>query len=276
MDKNNIRRIGGTMTHGTAKQVLIPSVIPQKKDEKEKFWIEQLIPKLDNYYEIVKEIKSNDDDANGQDDVIITLNDKQQIGMQLTEFTFELERARKGIKNTYITNILKLIQQQGLSFAKKVIFSIKVPYSNAKKPELEKPEKIVKDIEDLIITNQVLPSRFLQNGKMIINVLNDYETIFVPSINNIGISVDFDNIPTGLEMYKECTDLILNKKSSSKSKWLVIWSLDFWRDSHWLKDEVIDYMSKQFSTSIFDEIYFMESMDGENIFQVNLHIYKIK
>lgn len=33
-------------THGTAKQVVVPSIIPKQKADKEVFWVEQLLARI--------------------------------------------------------------------------------------------------------------------------------------------------------------------------------------------------------------------------------------
>lgn len=35
-------------------------------------------------------------------------------------------------------------------------------------------------------------------------------------------------------------------------------------------------MSLQFANAEFTDVYFMESMDGDGLFQANLHVYAVK
>lgn len=100
--------------------------------------------------------------------------------------------------------------------------SIVIPHDNTRIPKLDKTESIVNIIQYIIETQQVEPSRFTADAKMMIQRLQENEIFFVPHANNIGISVSFDNIPTDTNLYRKCIDSIIQKKRSSKSAWLVI------------------------------------------------------
>lgn len=83
-------------------------------------------------------------------------------------------------------------------------------------------------------------------------------------------------IPRDIPNYNKCIDIIADKKEKSHSEWLVIFSLNFWRDRHWLGEEVLSHMVDTFKDSLFSKVYFIESMDGEGFFQTNFKVFKIK
>ncbi len=273
-DKRKFASISCTITHGTAKRVEIRSVIPSNKSDKELFWTKILCEKLAEKYEIAK-VESNPDDSHGKHDTIITLKDDSLIGVQVTEFTYELARTRKHIKESYLKQIHDLIQSKNIKSNDKLVFNIFFPYSESKKPTSDKPKKIVEAIEELIsngISNRTYQYSF---GTISVQTITKDE-FFIRNVNNIGVNVNFDNLPRTLEMYSDCVDSIVLKKSKSLSNWLLIWSLEFWKDRHWLGNELIDYMESQFKDSKFDKVFFVESIDGDGPFQVNLKLYEIK
>lgn len=274
LDKKNIASISGRFTHGTASKIIINSVIPSNRAEKEVFWTKMLLEGFSDRYPY-SVIKSNIDDSNGNHDVIINLRDNSSIGVQVTEFTYELERTRKHIRDTYLKSIIKEIQKKNLNTTKKTLFSITFPYSDSKKPSSEKPHKVINAIEYLVknsIDNRLHDFDF---GNILCQEIIEGD-FYVPHLNNIGIDVNFDNLPRSLDLYLDCVDAIILKKSNSISDWLLIWSVDFWKDKHWLGNEVIDYMRKQISKSNFKKVFFIESIDGDGIFQENLRFYEIK
>ena len=54
------------------------------------------------------------------------------------------------------------------------------------------------------------------------------------------------------------------------------WSANFWRDKHWLGNEVLQHMRASFNSSPFQRVYFVETMDGQGMFEANLTINEIK
>jgi len=273
-DKRNTSSISARFTHGTAKKVLFQSVIPSDKAEKEVFWTTELMNKLKNNYEI-KRIVSNDDDSHGNHDVLIIKNDESIIGVQVTELTYELERARKNIKETYIKKLLELVKVRDIKSQDKIIFNISFPYSETRKPALEKPKMIVDTIDGLIKEGIKEKAYQFDFGTIFCQKITKGE-IYIRNINNIGVDVNFDDLPRSLELYLDCIDAIISKKSKSLSSWLVIWSKEFWRDRQWLEKEVIDYLKSQFRESKFEKVFFIESMDRKEFFHPNLKLDEIK
>lgn len=273
-DKSKTASISATLISGTGRLELIPSIIPFDKSEKEIFWTKVLADNLSDKFEYIK-IETNPDDSNGKHDVIITLKNESKIGVQVTEFTYELERTRQHIKYFYTNKLLEEIQSRGIKYEEQILISINFPYSKSKKPHSEKPIKIVDSIERLLengIQERIYNFKF---GSMLCKIINE-GSFYLPNINNIGIDVNFDKLPRSLKMYFDCIDAIVLKKANSVSNWLIIWSLDFIKDRHWLGNEVIQYMKQKFIGSIFDKVFFVESLDGENFFHKNLKIDEIK
>ncbi len=201
--------------------------------------------------------------------------DKNTIGVQVTELTYELERARKNIKQKYIKDIIKEVLAKNITTEDKILVNIFFPAKNTKKPTTVKIKTVVDSVIDELQKFTTDISKELSFGKISIQQAKEGQ-LYVPCAGNIGFDVNFDQVPRSLPFYKEVIDLIVEKKSKSKSEWLLIWSLDFWRDKHWLEKEIVDYVKKSFDSTSFKEVYFVESMDGERFFQANLKISKIK
>lgn len=100
--------------------------------------------------------------------------------------------------------------------------------------------------------------------------------LYTPRFGNIGFDVNFDQVPFTLETYKRIVDYLAKKKSRSRSPFLLIWSLDFWRDKHTIGGRVIEYIKRAFASSHFDRVYFVESLDGGPAFKANLTVNQIK
>jgi len=273
-DKRNFASISGRITHGTARQVTFNSLIPLEKSEKELFWTKILLQNLINKLDLL-EIIANTDDSNGNHDVILSLINKTIIGVQVTEFTYELERSRKYIQDTYLKRIIQEISNRGCKATKKTLFCITFPYVDSRKPASEKPRKVVDSIEKLLNDSPDRRIYKFDYGNIFFNEIQVGD-FYVPNINNIGVDVNFDNLPRNLDIYLDCVDSIFVKKSNSLSDWLLIWSIDFWKDKHWLGNEIIEHMKDQFAASNFKKVFFMETCDGEGIFQANLKLHVIK
>jgi hypothetical protein len=273
-DKRKIASISANFIHGTAERVSFESVVPADKSEKEVFWTTILVNNITSRFEY-KKIESNPDDSCGNHDVIITMNHGSIIGVQVTELTYEFERARKHIKSDYINKIIQEIKHTDLESIEKVVFSFNFPHTETKKPNSEKPKMVVDAIRKLIANKIEEKIHQFEFGNVVCHLVKEGD-FFIPNVNNIGIDVNFDILPHTLDMYSECIDAIVSKKSNSLSSWLLIWSLEFWKDRHWLGNELIDYMKSQFKESKFEKVFFIESMDGDGFFQANLKIDVIK
>ena len=85
-------------THGTARKISRPSVIPPDKADKEVFWVKILVDCLPEFSSGVEGVVSNPDDSHGQHDVLINLREGKDIGVQVTELTSELRRRREAMR----------------------------------------------------------------------------------------------------------------------------------------------------------------------------------
>jgi hypothetical protein len=272
-DKKNTARIGTKFLFGTAKQVEIKKLLPQDKREKETFLVHSLLNYLKIFDPLDFKVISNPDDSFGDHDVLIEFKSRKQIGIQVTELTFELERARVSIRKSFLAKTLKLITESNINSETKKIFQIIVPESDSIKPDIQKPSKILKQISENLNKTGLIEN----NGfKLLITNVSEDSKFYVPHFNNIGIDVTFDQISTTLEHYLICIDIIFCKKLKSKSEWLLIWSTDFWRDKAWIKDDINDYMINKFKDSSFSNVFFLESFDNPEMFLPNLEIFTIK
>ncbi len=273
-DKSNFTSQSMTITHGTARSVKTPSVIPTGKENIELFWCKALLNKLILPLDI-QSIESSIDDSQGKDDVIVLLRNKLKIGIQVTELTYELERARKNIKQKYLQRIFDELKRRNIHSSERVVFNIVFPLNFSKKPKQASPAKVVECISN-ILTGGIKDERIKFNfGEINYHIIGNKD-FYVKNLNNIGVEVNFSNLPRNGNMYYDCVDEFKRKKKSSKSDWLLIWSTDFWRDKHWIGEPLVGYMKQTFENSDFAHVFFIESMDGKGYFETNLSVNCIK
>ncbi len=239
-------------THGTARLVRIPSVLPQDKREKEVFWVRALTAKLPALSGVSHKIRPNEDDSHGNHDVIVEMYDDYPIGVQVTELTSELRRKREAIRAGYLKKVVDMLETKNVVFEEKVLVKLLFSAPNPEELNLEKPERIVHAVENEDLNN--LP-RIIDGGRYRIRLQRVGENDFyVPNTNNVGIDVDFDQVPRCLDTYRKAIDYLVEKKSKSISPWLLVWSLDFWKDKHTFGESLIEYMRSVFATSGFDKL----------------------
>ncbi|MHC4510369.1 MAG: hypothetical protein ACYTAO_15685 [Planctomycetota bacterium] len=267
-------RISVRPTHGTARVVASAPVLPPAKSDKEVFWVRTLVDALQKLPGQVTDVRSNKDDSHGQDDVIIEMSDRESIGVQVTELTSELRRKREAIRVSYVDKILALLRKEGVRSEERILVTLLFAASDPETFQLDKPERVVQVIRDEELTHSprtvdVGPYRVLLQGV-------DQSQFYVPNVNNIGIDVDFDAVPRSLATYRKAVDYLAEKKSNSKSPWLLIWSVSFWQDKDWLGDELVAYMKATFTDSCFDNVYFAESIDVKGPSMANLEVHTIR
>ncbi|MFM8445683.1 MAG: hypothetical protein ACKN9W_20375 [Methylococcus sp.] len=269
--------VEGKIIGGTAKPTYFPSVIPAEKSAKEVFWVTQLFNLLPEYEAHEKHIQSNEDDSEGNHDVLVDLPSEQTIGIQVTELTSELRKSRTSLSNHHTDNIIKALQKVGAQSPSMVAVSISVSGIERKKPKFPTPTEIAEAIKAKSIEGFTEEIEIVNEGnyKLVFQLLKAGE-LAIANYKNIGVSVNYDALPVTLEMYENSVNYLVNKKSNSKSPWLVIWSSSFWQDGHWLGTPLLEYMRQSFKSSQFVNVYFIESMDGEGFFQANVHWHKIK
>lgn len=276
-ETRNWASIGGTFIGGTAKAVSFASVIPERKSEKEVFWVDQLFHRLPEYRKKNIQVYSNEDDSEGNHDVIVYEPTEDNLGIQVTELTSELQKSRSALSKYHARNIVSALRDENIESETKIAVVISVSGIERKKPKFPKPKEVAKIIRDKSI-NGFSGQVETENHDLFNIIYHPLEEgdLYLHSCNNVGISVNYDALPRTLEMYENSVDYLVKKKSNSKSPWLVIWSESFWKDRHWLEKELLPYMEASFATSQFLKVYFIESMDGEGMFQANLHWHQIK
>ncbi len=261
-------------THGTARLNNHSSVLPQDKREKEVFWVRALAAKLPELSCMVPKIRPNEDDSHGNHDVIIEMQNDCSIGVQVTELTFELRRKREAIRASYLKKVVDLLVKKNVISEEKVLVKLLFNSPDPEELYLENPECIVQVIEN---EDSIYGPRIIESGRHRISFEKVGENDFyVPNANNIGIDVDFDQVPRSLETYRKAIKYLFEKKSRSISPWLLVWSLDFWRDKHTFGKSVLENMRSVFANSSFDKIYFLESLDGNGFFEANIERHIIK
>ena len=276
-DTRNWSSISGTWIGGTAPMVHFASVIPDEKSEKEVFWVDQLFQQLPEYKKEHIQVYSNEDDSEGNHDVIVCEGDENSFGIQVTELTSELQKSRSSLSKYHVRNIVNALCNEDIKSELKISVGITVNGIEQKKPKFPKPNDIVSLIQNKSINGFSNQMEIEDHDlfKIVYQPLDEGD-IYLPNYKNIRVYVNYDMLPRTLEMYENAVDYLVKKKSNSKSSWLVIWSSTYWKDDHWLGKELLPYLKKSFANSQFQRVYFIESMDGEEIFQANIHWYQIK
>ena len=254
--------------------VAFPSMLPADKRLQEVFWVRALTTKLEEYAGHTININSNEDDSAGNHDVILEIDD-QVFGIQVTELTYELMKKRANIRQHYIEKLLAVLQERQVVSQTKVAISIMFSSAESQKLDLIQPdqmiETVLRNIQD-VTERKILPFEY---GNIWIEPVIEGK-LCIPRYGNIGIDVNFDQLPRSLDTYTSAVKYLAKKKINSKSPWLLIWSLEFWHDKHWLGNEVIEYMKKTFRNTGFERVYFLETLDGDGMFQANLVLNRIK
>jgi len=261
-------------THGTAKAVYFSSMLPQDKRLKEVFWVSTLISKLPAFENDVLSVRPNEDDSDGNHDVIIELNSGHTVGVQVTEMTYELRRKRENIRNKYLIAILSEIKSRGIYSTQKILFQLYFKTADIDELTLQKPEVLI----DILVNEKLSDTPVIKDAGKFRYLIERVENgeFCIPHYNNIGVNVDFDSLPRSFETYAKAINYLSHKKAKSKSPWLLIWSVDFWQDKHWLGDALIDHMKMSLTNTSFEKIFFIESLDGDGPFQANLTLHTIK
>lgn len=273
-EKGNWASVSIRPTHGTARLINHSSVLPQDKRDKEVFWVRALVEKLPELSCMAPKIRPNEDDSHGNHDVIIEMQNDCSIGVQVTELTSELRRKREAIRVSYLKEVVDLLVMRNITSEEKVLVKLLFNSPDPEELNLEKPERIVQVIEK---EDSIYAPRIIESGRHRILFEKVGENDFyVPNANNIGIDVDFDQVPRSLRTYRKAIKYLFDKKSRSISPWLLVWSLDFWKDKHNFGKSVLENMRSVFSNAGFDKIYFLESLDGNGLFETNIELHIIK
>jgi hypothetical protein len=267
--------VSGCIAHGTATPVAIPCVIPEKKQDKEVFWATALVSRLPELRVFNPSVAPCADDSNGNHDVIVSLNNGNAIGIQVTELTYELERARQAQAERFAAEAIACFTKRGLSSARRLLVHCFVPFVSGNRYVVPKANLLADATESFIRGSQEQNEVTVERTKVLFEWVDEGE-FYVPSVAGIGISCDLDSLPRTLEMYCDAISCLRDKKINSNSPWLLVWSTSFLRDKHWLGDQTLERMKATFSSSPFERVYFVESRDGAGYFEANLAIHAIK
>lgn len=159
----------------------------------------------------------------------------------------------------------------------RVLVKYFVSRASARKPNSKQLKRSITSIQTALreLNGRVRRLDF-DFGTVWITPIEPETQFYVPFRDNIGIDLDFDWLPESEKRYFAAIDEIIEKKSNSRSPWLLVWSLQFFIDKHLFGDRVIEHMKAQFAQTQFNRVYFIESIDGEGMFQANLCLHRIK
>lgn len=267
--------ISARPTHGTAQLVEFPSVIPANKQDCEVFWVSTLLPAIADIQSLGATVESRADDSHGNDDVVVKPNNGDSIGVQVTELTYELERARRSQSDRFRTDVLQCFRARKLTAPRTLLVKCFLPFTRGRKYQVPRPDDVV-DVATTFIGGSA-EQEFVEvpPGRLMLRWVDQGE-LYVPSVGNIGVDCDLDALPRTLDMYCDAVSAICEKKAASKSPWLLISSTTFWRDKHWLGGDVLQYMRAAFEPLPFTRVFFAESLDGSGSFEANLTVHAIK
>jgi hypothetical protein len=272
----NTRSISISPTHGTATQAGLSPVIPIDKRKCEVFWVSALLNELAELQSLHPKAASYPNDSHGNHDVIVTLDVGDPIGVQVTELTYELERNRRAVKDRFVRDARKLIKERDLSVDGQLLVSCLAPFvDDGRFVDPPKPVVLTDAIAAFISGSQRDQHIELDSAGVRFDWIEG-GAFYVPSVNGIAINCDLGSLPHTLNMYHSAVSYLYRRKAGCKSPWLLIWSQSFWKDKYWLGDELIEFMRVSFSDSNFERVFFIESMDGEKIFETNLSVHEIK
>ena len=267
--------ISGRITHGTATPVSLPSVIPDDKRAREVFWASALVARLPELQSLNPSVVSCQDDSNRNHDVIVNLADGNSIGIQVTELTYELERARRTQSERFVSEVLTCFRKRDLSSERQLLVSCAVPFVAGRRYIVPKPEALADACVGFLQGTTERALIELERVQVFFEWVDKGE-FYVPSVSGIGVDCNLDALPRTLEMYCDAISCLGDKKADSNSPWLLVWSQSYWRDKHWLGEQALQHMQESFAASSFKRVFFVESMDGPGYFEANLKVHEIK
>ena len=278
MAYDNVRwaSIPGRFIHGTATPAPGANVVPNDKSAKEVFWVQELVRRLPEFSLSEVQVIPNKDDSFGNHDVLIRATGQSVVGVQVTELTYELSRARSAKRNQYLGRVITELQRHNVFSPTRVVVSLFFASIDPQKLDLVPAKDIVTTIASEV--HEITADKIITTpyGQVVLSPVDKGE-FYIPNHGNIGVDVSFDQLPVSADTFKTAVDYLVGKKKASKSPWLVIWSVGFARYKHFLGNEVVAYMQDAFRATPFARVLFIESMDhGEEKFMANLCIYSVK
>jgi len=167
-------------------------------------------------------VESCPDDSHGNHDVIVRLSDGDSIGVQVTELTYELERARKSQRDRFLADVRECFHARKLSSRRKLLVKCFLPFTSGRKFKAPNPADIADVTATFIGRSAERDSVAVPPALVMLQWVEEGER-YVPSEGNIGIDCDLDALPRTLEMYSNAVSSLCEKKSDSKSPWLLIY-----------------------------------------------------
>jgi hypothetical protein len=264
-------------SHGTAELVSIHSVVPADSRGAEKFWALKLVENLEEFKHKTVKVLSNPDDSHGKHDIILEIPGVASIGVQVTELTYELVRNLANQRTELLGRIQRQFRDAQVTSDTRVLIKYFVSRTAATKPNSKQLKRSIAPIQIALreFNGRVRRLDFAF-GTVWITPIESEAQFYVPNQENIGIDLDFDWLSESEERYFDAIDEIIEKKRNSKSPWLLVWSLQFFIDKHLFGNRIIEYMKARFAQTQFNRVYFIESLDGEGMFQANLCLHQIK
>lgn len=274
-DRENRASISIRPTHGSASQTLIPSVIPRAKREREVFWVDVLVGRQSEGVGVKPTVSSFPDDPHGNHDVLVKFSNDNSVGVQVTELTYELERERRAHCRDFKQAVMECVSKRGIAAPEPLAVKCFVPFVPSRRYRRPGPEIVATAVEEYLRRPEEGQAVDIDHARLFFEWVSK-GNLYSRSSGRIGFDCDLDALPRTVDMYRDAVTSLKEKKEGSISPWLVIWSLTFWRDRHWLSDAVLEHMVETFSMSQFERVFFLESMDGPEFFQANLSIHQIK
>ncbi len=266
--------IGGRITHGTGTPFVVPSVLPQSKEDKETFWVRAVVEKLPEFTGLTPRIRSSPNDANGGPDVLIAVPDGD-IGVQVTELTDERSRLRQVQTPSYVQKVLEVLSVRGVRSVRRLAVVCHLQDDGQRTYEPPPAEAVAAAVEQFLGEALDCPRVVPLGRATLLFTWADEGRFYIPSVGNIGFDTSVSELSRSPSVYRALVDEIVRKKSNALAPWLVIWSLSFWRDRHFCEDSLVEYMRRRFRDARFERVFFVDSMDGAGFFETNLRLRSI-
>ena len=119
------------------------------------FWTTTLVSRLPEFQALNPSVAPCADDSNGNHDVIVSLNNGDAIGIQVTELTYELERARHAQAERFAAEAIACFAKRGLSSTRQLLVHCFVPFASGNRYVVPKAELLADATETFIRGSQI-------------------------------------------------------------------------------------------------------------------------
>jgi len=292
-------RIGGKLSSITSAATLVSfkTVLPDEKQAKEVFIVEQFACIQTVAGATLIDIRPNADDSEGRADVLAIANGNE-IGIQVTELKIShrpasADRAWK-ITETLLDTILARVRPEC-----RIMVDIQSPqdYTNKNVKLVGKRLKMLgKIIVEGIQNSTFSPSQadYFDKTKSGLkpNPLNIPETlkdtitrielckipkrhnIMCHGRENVFINFNFDIVVSSDELDKKLVLRLLEKKANSVADTLLIWACD---QDFWFQEEgIFQLFSAHAKETVFNNIYLFFFINAEKLFEPNKRVFTVK